>query len=610
MSEITVISSEASGGAAYSYEPEISTVEETLELGMLSSGQSPVHLAIRATGQPGTLRCGWHGLARTLEGRERAIRFWLGMEEDTPLPSVEELERQFMPYLESIAPAFRPNWTANLSSLVRGGFTEEYLLLSCYMDFAVHEYILGSGSVDLTVVYGGGAQNTPSYELYSRSHAAGRYGDSPLLTEPEFAAMNREIVDQIESLLRDILEGRESVVFLAPMGAHGNVAVEAWQAVAQWDVQKNDSGGVQAVRYGVPEHNPEYAQTLADLQDRIIQAAATDAFAGQRIPDAGGLNDYYREIGAYGDITADGSTATFTPIQPPPTRVPTPTPTPTATPTPTLTPTPTATPTPVPAPWPLSIHTPGEPVTLSSGIGHTRGLRPDGSAVCWGVNDGGQSSPPGDERFVSLNSGYFHTCGLRLDGSLFCWGADLAGQLLPPEGERFLAVSSQFFTTCGLRTDAAIVCWGGGREVASASPQGERFVSITTVCGLRDDGSAVCWALSADIPEEGCGGPCWRSGLVTFMPPPEGERFVAVSSGRSFACGLQPDGVPVCWGDDEWGQVSPPEGERFVAVSSGESHVCALRPDGSAACWGRDLHGRTSPPEGERFAVGPVDIAP
>ena len=37
-----------------------------------------------------------------------------------------------------------------------------------------------------------------------------------------------------------------------------------------------------------------------------------------RIANVSGLGQYYREIGAYGDITPDdGSTETFTPSQPP-----------------------------------------------------------------------------------------------------------------------------------------------------------------------------------------------------------------------------------------------------------------------------------------------------
>ena len=53
-----------------------------------------------------------------------------------------------------------------------------------------------------------------------------------------------------------MITGRESVVFLAPMGAHFAIAVEAWQAVEQWDLQTDDEGVVQAVRYGGTRGRP------------------------------------------------------------------------------------------------------------------------------------------------------------------------------------------------------------------------------------------------------------------------------------------------------------------------------------------------------------------
>ena len=50
-------------------------------------------------------------------------------------------------------------------------------------------------------------------------------------------------------MLLALLGGREAVVFLAPLGAHNAIAVEAWQVVDQWDLQTVD-GTVNAVRYG------------------------------------------------------------------------------------------------------------------------------------------------------------------------------------------------------------------------------------------------------------------------------------------------------------------------------------------------------------------------
>ena len=110
---------------------------------------------------------------------------------------------------------------------------------------------------------------------------------------------------------------------LAPMGAHYTIAVEAWQVVAQWDLQTDDQGTVHAVCYGTLEGDPEHTQTLANLKSRITAATSATSTSAtttpMRIANVSGLEQYYREIGAYGDITPDdGSTETFTPSQPPP----------------------------------------------------------------------------------------------------------------------------------------------------------------------------------------------------------------------------------------------------------------------------------------------------
>ena len=110
------------------------------------------------------------------------------------------------------------------------------------------------------------------------------------------------------------------------MASVSGIAIEAWAAVAQWDIQQAKEGDINAVRYGVSAHDPEHSQTLANLKSRITVAAASDAHADQRIANISGLNAHYREIGAYGDITpGDGKADTFTPAQPPPKRVPPPT---------------------------------------------------------------------------------------------------------------------------------------------------------------------------------------------------------------------------------------------------------------------------------------------
>ncbi len=153
ISNLHIILSVSSGSVGFDTAIEIPTVEEVLETGFLTSGQSPVHIAVRAAIQGGTVRCDWHGIARTAERREEAIRFWLGIEEDAPDPSMEEAKRLFTSYVNAVEPSFRPMWMANVSAIVNGGLSTEYVFLTCYAQYTINENILGTGGSALTVVY-------------------------------------------------------------------------------------------------------------------------------------------------------------------------------------------------------------------------------------------------------------------------------------------------------------------------------------------------------------------------------------------------------------------------------------------------------------------------
>ena len=63
---------------------------------------------------------------------------------------------------------------------------------------------------------------------------------------------------------------------------------------------------------------------------------------------------------------------------------------------------------------------------MTAGGLHTCGLRPDGTAVCWGDDVDGQSEPP-EGLFTTLAAGLDHTCGLCPDGSVTCWGGNRFG---------------------------------------------------------------------------------------------------------------------------------------------------------------------------------------
>ena len=342
VSAFSIFSLPATQGAAF--EPvDAATVEEVLEQGLGLAGASPVHIGFRGTAAVDSVRCEWRGIARTPEQREAAIRFWLGLTDDDPLPSPAEAESRLISELDRIGVVYPATVISNFRAIARGGLTNDYEFLTCYADYTVQEYVLGAGptgaSNKLTVAYDRMSEAW-SYELYKLAHEAGEMGDEALLTEEEYGRWRGLLVSGAELVLRAMLEGSESVVFLAPMGEHNAIAVEAWQAVAQWDVQTAEDGTVNAVRFGVSSGDPEQTQTLANLKSRITTATTPTPVGGAsgtssegtttpattRIANVNGLTQYYRDAGAYGDITPDdGSTTTFTPSQEPLVYVPKPT---------------------------------------------------------------------------------------------------------------------------------------------------------------------------------------------------------------------------------------------------------------------------------------------
>ena len=75
----------------------------------------------------------------------------------------------------------------------------------------------------------------------------------------------------------------------------------------------------------------------------------------------------------------------------------------------------------------------GSFASVSAGGLHTCSLTSDGSAVCWGSNYDGKSTPPRGS-FTSVSAGGRHTCGVKAEDSVVCWGSDDIGQSTPPPG--------------------------------------------------------------------------------------------------------------------------------------------------------------------------------
>ena len=311
------LTNQATSLVASDYERTTETVEELLEKGWYAAGASPVHIAIRGTPREDSVRCEWHGVARTPAQREEQIRFLLGVPDDTDLPSPADVETILTAYAEQLAPGWDERSKAWMIPLARGKLSVGYLVMSCYADYAVSEYILGRGPSTVTVAFEQ-TEHDYSYDVYLKAGESRGINMDDVPTRAEF---REDILDPpitgAEAELKGIVEGRENVLFLIPMGVHDNIAIEAWQSVAQWDLQTDDGEVLQALRYGVDGEHDEYSQTLANLKSRIATGATSDSFARERISNISGLNQYYQDMGAYSDISpGDGNLRTFTPAKP------------------------------------------------------------------------------------------------------------------------------------------------------------------------------------------------------------------------------------------------------------------------------------------------------
>ena len=316
-----------------------------------------------------------------------------------------------------------------------------------------------------------------------------------------------------------------------------------------------------------------------------------------------------------------------------PTATPAPVATPTLQPTPTSRPTATPSPTPTPTPTPIPIPVGVGPSPIAAGSGHTCGLQADGTAVCWGDDSSGQSSPR-EGRFISISASSSGTCALRTDGSPACWGNTEESLY---EDQRFVLLDLGYYYSgsCGIRIDGSAFCQSSAASIAPSGRLTTISVGVEHSCALRESGVAVCWGdedAQQDRPSEDeryiaigagynytCalrldGSPtCWGLDNKWKSAAPKNEEFAYLSVGRFRTCALRKDGTAACWNED--GLVTkgysfdlrPPQGERFTHISVGTFHICGVRVDGYSVCWGDNSDGEASPPGGVRLAT-PSDL--
>ena len=119
-------------------------------------------------------------------------------------------------------------------------------------------------------------------------------------------------------------------------------------------------------------------------------------------------------------------------------------------------------------------------------------------------------------------------------------------------------------------------------------------------CGLDGEGVALCWGAN----EAGQLGDGSRTDRSSPVPVSSDLRFELLTAGTSHTCGLAGGGLAVCWGENLSGQLG--DGSRtdarfpravgggltFTTLVAGWSHTCGLTSNGNAFCWGLNSDGQ------------------
>jgi alpha-tubulin suppressor-like RCC1 family protein len=231
---------------------------------------------------------------------------------------------------------------------------------------------------------------------------------------------------------------------------------------------------------------------------------------------------------------------------------------------------------------------------LSLGQGFSCALRLDGTVVCWGGDNYGQtgdSSPtwpnlpntiPGLANVTAVQAGARHVCAILADRTVVCWGENLSGQLGPgdaavmrttplavPGLSGVVALAAGSSHTCALLDTQRVACWGDDRsgQLGVATPSGSTSIATPTlVAGL--------------------------------------DHVVAVAAGNAHTCALLADGTVRCWGAGSEGELGDGLGaDRFspaqvsgltnvVQIALGSDQSCARLGDGTIRCWGGNDSGQ------------------
>ena len=251
------------------------------------------------------------------------------------------------------------------------------------------------------------------------------------------------------------------------------------------------------------------------------------------------------------------------------------------------------------------------------------------------VGCGSPLEPTGENvAWAAITMGDGHGCVLDAEGRAGCFGSNARGQLGVRRGShasdpvwvstdlRWSMLDGGAFHTCGVVTFGEVWCWGANESGQLGLPDrsdrdsparvdlpGGPWVDVAAgfahSCAVRADGLAMCWGWNQD-GQLGIG----RAAAGPFAPTGLDGRWSDVEAGRDHTCAIATSGRSSCWGGNRWGQLgtgvasatttpSVLAGEvAFESLALGDDFSCGTSRAGGAWCWGGDRAGFPVPGAG------------
>lgn len=186
-----------------------------------------------------------------------------------------------------------------------------------------------------------------------------------------------------------------------------------------------------------------------------------------------------------------------------------------------------------------------------------------------------------DVSFDYVAGGQESLCGVRSGGySLLCFDSDFDSKRIYYNNTTILQdLNMGDDQICALTNGTQNVkCW---RNAGDSPNETEQFQSISSgigiSCGVSMNSSRViCWGTNLTI-----------SNFIQSQF--ENETMWNIAVGANHACGLNINGVLICKGNNNFGQITVPSNSpyQYFQLALGDSYTCAtLRSNGTVICWG------------------------